>query len=349
MRAIDDLLREAQEYGASDVHISYNRPPFFRIDGKLAPVGDKVIDGQELPAMMEHLMGTNQQRITTLDEQRQVDFSYAIDGGTRFRVNIFYHVNQLSAALRLIPSTIQTINELNLPPQILQFAELKQGFVLVVGPAGHGKSTTLAALIEYINQNRREHVITIEDPIEYLFTDKQSIIDQREVGDDAPSFADAIRVTLRQDPNIIMIGEIRDQESMQTALTVAETGHLVFATLHTNDAGQTIERIIDSFPSEQQQQVRSQLANALSGVVSQRLLPWTSGGRIPAVEIMMATTAIRNVIREGNVHQVAGIIQTSSDVGMQTMDSSLQALVDAGAVRLEDARAYFSSAKRMLR
>lgn len=349
MRVIDDLLREAQEYGASDVHISYNRPPFFRIDGKLAPVGDKVVDGQELPAMMEHLMGTNEQRTATLQQQRQVDFSYALDGGTRFRVNIFYHVNQLAAALRLIPSTIQTINDLNLPPQILQFAELKQGFVLVVGPAGHGKSTTLAALIEYINQNRREHVITIEDPIEYLFTDKQSIIDQREVGDDAPSFADAIRVTLRQDPNIIMIGEIRDQESMQTALTVAETGHLVFATLHTNDAGQTIERIIDSFPSEQQQQVRSQLANALSGVVSQRLLPWTSGGRIPAVEIMMATTAIRNVIREGNVHQVAGIIQTSSDVGMQTMDSSLQALVDAGAVRLEDARAYFSSAKRMLR
>lgn len=349
MRVIDDLLREAQEYGASDVHISYNRPPFFRIDGKLAPVGDKVVDGQELPAMMERLMGTNEQRTATLQQQRQVDFSYALDGGTRFRVNIFYHVNQLAAALRLIPSTIQTINDLNLPPQILQFAELKQGFVLVVGPAGHGKSTTLAALIEYINQNRREHVITIEDPIEYLFTDKQSIIDQREVGDDAPSFADAIRVTLRQDPNIIMIGEIRDQESMQTALTVAETGHLVFATLHTNDAGQTIERIIDSFPSEQQQQVRSQLANALSGVVSQRLLPWTSGGRIPAVEIMMATTAIRNVIREGNVHQVAGIIQTSSDVGMQTMDSSLQALVDAGAVRLEDARAYFSSAKRMLR
>ncbi len=349
MRAIDDLLREAQEYGASDVHISFARPPFFRIDGKLAPVGDKPIDADELAAMMEHLLGSAEQHGKTLAKDRQVDFSYALDGGARFRVNIFYHVGQLAAALRLIPSTIQTISELNLPPQILQFAEFKQGFVLVVGPAGHGKSTTLAALVEYININRREHIITIEDPIEFLFTDKQSIIDQREVGDDAPSFADAIRVTLRQDPNIIMIGEIRDQESMQTALTVAETGHLVFATLHTNDAGQTIERIIDSFPSEQQQQVRGQLANALSGVISQRLLPWVSGGRIPAVEIMMATTAIRNVIREGNVHQVAGIIQTSSDVGMQTMDASLQALVDAGAVRLEDARAYFSSAKRMLR
>lgn len=349
MRAIDDLLREAQEYGASDVHISNGRTPFFRIDGKLAPVGDKPVDPQELSQMMDHLLNTNEQHKKTLERDRQVDFSYGLGGTARFRVNIFYHVGQLASALRLIPSNIQTIQELNLPPQILQFAELKQGFVLVVGPAGHGKSTTLASLIEYVNQHRREHVITIEDPIEYLFTDKQAIIDQREVGNDAPSFAEAIRVTLRQDPNIIMIGEIRDQESMQTALTVAETGHLVFATLHTNDAGQTIERIIDSFPPEQQQQVRSQLANALSGVISQRLLPWASGGRIPAVEIMMATTAIRNVIREGNVHQVAGIIQTSSDVGMQTMDSSLQALVDAGAVRLEDARPYFSSVKRMLR
>jgi twitching motility protein PilT len=349
MRAIDDLLKEAQEYGASDVHISQGRPPFFRIDGKLSPVGEKPIAADEAQEMMKHLLGGNTAHAETLAAGRQVDFSYALETGARFRVNIFYHTNELAAALRLIPSKIQTIQELNLPPQILQFAELKQGFVLVVGPAGHGKSTTLAALIEYVNQNRREHIITIEDPIEYLFTDKQSVIDQREVGEDAPSFAEAIRVTLRQDPNLIMIGEIRDQESMQTALTVAETGHLVLATLHTNDAGQTIERIIDSFPSEQQQQVRSQLANALSGVVSQRLLPWTSGGRIPAVEIMMATTAIRNVIREGSVHQVAGIIQTSSDVGMQTMDSSLQALVDAGAVRLEDARAYFSSAKRMLR
>ncbi len=349
MRAIDDLLREAQEYGASDVHIGTGRPPFFRIDGKLAPVGEKPIDDKEARAMMEHLLHGSEVHTKMLETIRQVDFSYALEGGARFRVNVFYHTNKIAAALRLIPSKIQNTQDLNLPPQILQFAELKQGFVLVVGPAGHGKSTTLAALIEYVNQNRREHIITIEDPIEYLFTDKQSIIDQREVGDDAPSFAEAIRVTLRQDPNIIMIGEIRDQESMQTALTVAETGHLVFATLHTNDSGQTIERIIDSFSPAQQQQVRSQLANTISGVISQRLLPWVSGGRIPCVEIMVATVAIRNVIREGSVHQIPGIIQTGADVGMQAMDASLQALVDAGAVRLEDARAYFSSAKRMLR
>jgi twitching motility protein PilT len=349
MRSIDDLLKEAQEYGASDIHISLNRPPFFRIDGKLAPIGEKPLDKEEGIAMMDGLLGGNAEHIEKLRKDRQVDFSYSLPNGPRFRVNIFYHVDSMAAALRLISSRIQTIEELHLPPQVIQFSEFKQGFVLVVGPAGHGKSTTLAALIDYINENRREHIITIEDPIEYLFADKQSIIDQREIGHDAPSFAEAIRVTLRQDPNVIMIGEIRDLESMQTALTVAETGHLVFGTLHTNDAGQTIERIIDSFPAEQQQQVRSQLANALSGVISQRLLPWASGGRIPAVEIMLASTAIRNVIREGTIHQIPGIVQTSSDIGMQTMDASLQALVDAGAVTLEDARPYFSSVKRMLR
>lgn len=349
MREINDLLREAQEYGASDVHISIGRAPFFRIDGKLSPVGEKPLDKEEGMAMMKQLMSGSPSFEEQLAKNKQVDFSYSLPDGVRFRVNIFNHVDQLAAALRLIPSRIQTVQELHLPPQLLQFAELKQGFVLVVGPAGHGKSTTLASIIDFINENRREHIISIEDPIEYLFNDKQSIIDQREVGGDAPSFLDAIRVTLRQDPNVILIGEIRDSESMQTALTVAETGHLVFATLHTNDAAQTVERIIDSFPADQQSQVRSQLANALSGVISQRLLPWTTGGRIPAVEIMIVTTAIRNVIREGNIHQIPGIIQTSSDVGMQTLDASLQALVDTGAVRLEDARPYFSASKRMVR
>jgi twitching motility protein PilT len=347
MRTIDDLLREAKEVGASDVHISQGRPPIFRVDGVLRTIGTEALSDDEALQMIQTLMKGDERNAKTLAIARQVDFSYALSGGTRFRVNVFYHLERLSGALRLIPNQIRTVEELHLPPQVLHFAELKQGFVLVVGPAGHGKSTTLAALIDYINHNRKEHIITIEDPIEYSFTDNQSIVDQREVGHDAESFASAIRSTLRQDPNIIMIGEIRDLESMQTAITVAETGHLVFATLHTNDAGQTIERVIDSFPPEQQRQIRSQFSSALSGVISQRLLPWTSGGRIPAVEILIATTAIRNVIREGNVHQVMGIIQTSSDVGMQTLDASLQALVDAGAVRLEDARAYFSSVKTM--
>ncbi len=347
MRAIDDLLREAKEAGASDVHISVGRLPCFRVDGILQPIGDTPLTDEEASEMISHLLKGEERNLKTLELVRQVDFSYAVSGGTRFRVNIFYHLDRLSASLRLIPNEIRTVEQLHLPPQVLHFADLKQGFVLMVGPAGHGKSTTLAALIDYINLNRREHIITIEDPIEYQFQDRQSIVDQREVGHDAESFASAIRSTLRQDPNVIMIGEIRDLESMQTAITVAETGHLVFATIHTNDAAQTVERIIDSFPPDQQHQIRSQLASALSGVVSQRLLPWTAGGRIPAVEIMIATTAIRNVIREGNAHQIMGIIQTSSDVGMQTLDASLQALVDAGAVRLEDARAYFSSIKTL--
>lgn len=349
MRIIDDLLREAKDAGASDIHVTQDRPPFFRIDGHLEPVGDTALTAEEADTMMKTLMKGNERLEEELVDKMQTDFSYALQDGTRFRVNIFKHLDRHSAALRLIPREIRTVEQLHLPPQVTQFAEQKQGFVIMAGPAGHGKSTTMAALIDYINQQRREHIITIEDPIEYQFTDQQSIIDQRELGRDAPSFAEAIRATLRQDPNVIMIGELRDLESMRTAITVAETGHLVFATLHTNDAAQTVERLIDSFPAEQQQQVRSQLSATITGVVSMRLLPWQEGGRIPAVEIMMATTAIRNVIREGNIHQIMGIIQTSADVGMQTMDASLQALVDAGAVRLQDARPYFSSTKMLSR
>lgn len=347
MRVIDDLLREANEAGASDVHVTVGRPPFFRVDGQLQAIGAEPITDEEGKQVVDTVIGDNENALSDLNQYKQADFSYALPNGPRFRVNVFYHVGQPAVALRLIPTKIRTIEELHLPPQVLYFCDLKQGFVLCVGPAGHGKSTSLAALIDYINQNRQEHIITIEDPVEYLFADKKSIIDQREVGHDTASFATAIRATLRQDPNVIMIGEIRDLESMQTALTVAETGHLVFATMHTNDASQTIERIIDSFPPNQQRQVRAQLASALSGVISQRLLPWSAGGRIPAMELMIATTAIRNVIREGNVHQIPGIIQTSSDVGMQTLDASLQALVDAGAVSMQDARPYFTMSKNL--
>lgn len=343
MRTVNDLLQEAKEAGASDIHVSTARPPYFRIDGSLRAVGSEPLSPEESEHIMTALLKDHERASAELDQQRQADFSYALPDGTRFRVNVFYHLGEKAAALRLIPSTIRTVEELHLPPQILNFTSLKQGFVLVVGPAGHGKSTSLAALIDHINQQRAEHIITIEDPIEYAFHDNQAIIDQREIGTDAESFATAIRATLRQDPNVIMIGELRDLESMRTAITVAETGHLVFATLHTNDAAQTVERIIDSFPPSQQSQIRSQLAGALSGVISQRLLPWTQGGRIPAIEIMIATAAVRNLVREGNYHQILGIIQTSSDTGMQTLDSSLQGLVDAGAVRLEDARPYFTA------
>jgi len=349
MRTIQDLLREAKDAGASDIHVTVGRIPDFRIDGSLQQVGGEPLSKEEAEGMMQELMQGNERIATEFAKEQQADFSYALDDGTRFRVNVFLHLGVMSAALRLIPAEIRSVEQLHLPPQVTQFAELKQGFVLMAGPAGHGKSTTMAALMQYINEHRREHIITVEDPIEYMFHDAQSIIDQREIGRDASSFASALRSTLRQDPNIIMIGELRDLESMRTAITVAETGHLVFATLHTNDAAQTVERLIDSFPAEQQPQIRSQLSATLSGVVSLRLLPWQEGGRIPAVEIMIATTAIKNVIREGNAHQIMGIIQTSADVGMQTLDASLQALVDAGAVRLQDARPYFSSVKTLSR
>lgn len=349
MRLIDDLLREAKTAGASDIHITEDRRPHFRVDGRLEKIGEEPLTKDEGATMMKTLLQNSDRLVAELKEKKQTDFSYALPDGTRFRVNIFRHLGVLSAALRLIPRTIRSVEDLHLPPQILQFADLKQGFVIMAGPAGHGKSTTMAALIEYINLHRKEHIITIEDPIEYQFTDKEAIIDQRELGRDAPSFVEAIRATLRQDPNVIMVGELRDLESMRTAITVAETGHLVFATLHTNDAAQTVERLIDSFPAEQQDQIRSQLSSTLSGVVSLRLLPWQEGGRIPAVEIMMATTAIRNVIREGHIHQIMGIIQTSADVGMQTLDASLQALVDSGAVHLKDARPFFSTAKTLSR
>lgn len=345
MRTIDDLLREAKEAEASDVHVTQDRVPYFRVDGKLVAVGEQKLSAEEADGMISALIADAAQERKDLEEKMQTDFSYALDDGTRFRVNVFRHMGVWSAALRLIPSVIRTAEDLHLPPQVLQFAELKQGLVLLVGPAGHGKSTTMAALIDYINQHRAEHIVTIEDPIEYLFADNQSIIDQREVGRDAVSFAEAVRAMLRQDPNVIMVGELRDLETMATAITLAETGHVVFSTLHTNDAAQTVERLIDSFPPSQQRQVRSQLSSVMQGVISQRLMPWQEGGRIPAVEIMMGTTAIRNIIREGNAHQILGVIQTSADVGMQTLDASLQALVDSGAVRLEDARPYFTQSK----
>ena len=345
MRRLDDLLLEAKGSNASDVHLSPNRPPLFRINGKLKPIGEKLLAETEISGFAKKMIGGNARAQALLEKYQQVDLSYSLTDNTRFRVNIFRSTGTLSAALRLIPNIIKTVEELNLPSHILQFSELKQGFVIAAGPAGHGKSTTLAALVEHINQHRSEHVITIEDPIEYIFTDNKSIIDQREIGHDATSFIRAMRATLRQDPNVILIGELRGLESMKSALSLAETGHLVFTTLHTNDAAQTVERLVDSFPSSQQSQIRSQLAATLSGVISQRLLPATAGGRIPAVEIMMASAAIRNTIREGNMHQILGIIQTSAELGMQTLDTSLEELIKDGLVTLEDANPYFKADK----
>lgn len=346
-RSLDDLLREAQDLGASDVHIAPGRPPYFRHDGQLKPASTAPLTASENASLIEQLLKGNDKARAEVRAKHQADFSYALPDNSRFRVNIFFRLGSPAASLRVIPSAIRSLEELHLPASLLRFTDLKQGFVLTVGPAGHGKTTTLAALLNHINSQRCEHIITVEDPIEYQFIDNQAIIDQREVGRDTASFPEAIRAALRQDPNIVLIGELRDYESMRAALTLAETGHLVFSSLHTNDAAQTIERIIDSFPPAQQSQVRSQLSATLSGVVSQRLLPARQGGRIPAVEIMVASTAIRAVIRENKNHQITGIIETSGDAGMQTLDASLQALIDAGTVTPETALPWLRLDERL--
>jgi len=342
MEKLNDLLAEAKAARASDVHLAPNRPPYFRIDGQLQPASDTTLTDEHLQTVIDQLLKDNTKAQQELAANQQTDFSYSLSDNTRFRVNAYHRTGHFAVALRLILAELKTIEELNLPGGILEFAELRQGFLLVTGPAGEGKSTTLAALVNYINQTRSEHIITIEDPIEYLFTEAKSIIDQREIGRDAVSFPVAIRATLRQDPDVILIGELRDRESMQTALTLAETGHLVMASLHTNDAPQTIQRIIDIFPASQQSQIRSQLAASLSGVVTQRLIPTGKGGRLPAVGIMLATTAIRNAIREDKAHQIEGIIQTSQESGMQTLDKSIHDMISARLVTQESAQPYLS-------
>jgi len=273
--------------------------------------------------------------------QKEVDFSYNfIEKEARFRVNIFFQSGEISCALRLIPAKIRTIDELNLPPVLHEFTTPSQGFVLMTGPSSHGKSTTLAALIDEINHNRTDHIITIEDPIEYVFRDDRAIIDQREVYQDTLSFARALRSTFRQDPDVIMVGEMRDPETMGTAITAAETGHLVFATLHTNSASQTIHRIVDSFPSAQQDQIRAQLSGSLLGVVSQRLVPRIRGGLIPACEVMMASPAVANLIRENKIHELPLVIETSAEKGMISLNRALADLVKRKEISLENALTY---------
>jgi len=272
--------------------------------------------------------------------QRQIDFAFSFEDKARFRVNVYFQRGYLAAALRLVPSRIKTLQELNLPPILHDLAKLSQGFILVVGPAGHGKSSTLAAILDEVNHTRSDHIITIEDPVEYLFTQDKCIVSQREVGSDATSFHAALRTVLRQDPDVVMIGEMRDSVSIATAMTAAETGHLVLSTLHTNSASQTIDRIIDSFPAEQQGQVISQLAATLVAIVSERLLPRISGGRIPALEIMIVNPAIRNLIRERKTYQIDLVIETSMQEGMVTLNRSLTNLVKNKEVTLDNAELY---------
>lgn len=333
----------AQE-GASDLHLVVARYPTFRVDGKLIPFKeDTVLTPADTKAISEVIM--NEETKNKFLHDGQVDFSYNFEDKVRFRVNAFFQQGYVSVAFRMIPREVKTLQELNMPDTLYEFTKTSQGLLLIVGPVGHGKSTTLAALINDINHNQEKHILTIEDPIEYVYEQDRCIINQREVYQDSHSFPEALKSVFREDANIILIGELRDLDTISTAMTAAETGHLILATLHTNDSPQTIDRIIDVFPAHQQNQVRSQLANVLLGVVSQRLIPRIDGGRVPAVEIMIKNHAVENMIRENKSYQIDNIIETSSGDGMITLDRSLTNLVKRGEISVEVAMAYAKDQK----
>lgn len=321
---------------ASDLHLSSGAHPTVRVAGVLIPMLKESPLSQEDVAGLIKVLVTDAQ-YERLSKERELDFAYETEDGYRFRGNAFFHRGLLGVALRLIPKTIRTLAELNLPEVLATFARKSQGFFLVVGPVGHGKTTTLASLVELINTERMEHIVTIEDPIEYLYEPKQSLINQREVGLDTGGFAGALYAAFRQDVDVILVGEMRDPETMSAAVTAAETGHLVFSTLHTNDAAQTIDRIIDSFPAPQQDQIRLQLSSSLAGIFSQRLVPRISGGRIPAYELLVNNKAIANLVRERRTHEINTVIETSSTEGMVNMDHSLAELVARGEITVENA------------
>ena len=336
---LNELLTACAKQNASDLHIAVGRRPTLRIDGALVPLQREPIATPEIAEGIVGELVSSEQKEKLLKD-RQLDFAYSFEDKARFRVNVYFQRGYLAAALRLVPARIRTIEELNLPPLLHDFAKLSQGFILAVGPAGHGKSSTLAAVLDEINHTRSDHIITIEDPVEYLFTQDKCIVSQREVGTDTVGFHSALRTVLRQDPDVVMIGEMRDAISIATAMTAAETGHLVLSTLHTNSASQTIDRIIDSFPAEQQGQVTSQLAATLVAIVSERLLPRISGGRVPAMEIMIVNPAVRNLIRERKTYQIDLVIETSLQEGMVTLNRSLVNLVKNKEVSLENAELY---------
>jgi twitching motility protein PilT len=334
---IEILLEEVIKKKSSDLHLQVGLPPILRIDGSLVPIsGADVLTDEAVETLVFAILDEDQKQILLKD--KEFDFSFAFGDLGRFRVNAFHERGNMAAALRLIPNEILTIEQLGLPPIIDKFAAYPRGLVLVTGPTGSGKSTTLAAMIHKINMERSEHIITIEDPIEYTHRSKKSVIVQREVHYDTYSFSAALRSALREDPDVVLIGEMRDLETIASAITIAETGHLVFATLHTNSAAQSIDRMIDVFPPHQQPQIRSQLSNILMAVCSQRLVPAIGGGRIAAAEILVATPAVRNIIREGKTHQLEAVIQTGAEYGMQSMDKTLASLVHNGTVSYDEAR-----------
>ena len=336
---IETLLEACIKHGASDLHIQVGLPPILRIDGSLVPIPNTPILTTEIVDTLIFSTLDSMQR-ETLAKDKEFDYSFAFGEIARFRVNAFNEKGHLAAAFRLIPTKMPTIEELGMPQVISGFADYPRGLVLVTGPTGSGKSTTLAAIINKINSEKSVHILTIEDPIEFTHKSKRSLVAQREVHYDTYSFSRALKSALREDPDVVLLGEMRDLETISAAITIAETGHLVFATLHTNSAAQSVDRMIDVFPAEQQPQIRSQLAGILMAVCSQRLVPAIGGGRVCAAEIMVANTAIRSIIREGKTHQLDTAIQTGASEGMQTMDRTLAKLVQQGTVTYDSAMEY---------
>jgi twitching motility protein PilT len=336
---IEILLDEVIKKKASDLHLQVGLPPMLRIDGALKPVsGADVLTEESVEALVFAILDDDQKQILLKD--KEFDFSFAFGDLGRFRVNAFHERGNIAAALRLIPNEVLTIEQLGLPAIVNKFAEYPRGLVLVTGPTGSGKSTTLAALIHKINHERATHIVTIEDPIEFTHKSVKSVIVQREVHYDTYSFSAALRSSLRQDPDVVLIGEMRDLETIAAAITIAETGHLVFATLHTNSAAQSIDRMIDVFPPHQQPQIRAQLSNILMAIASQRLVPTIGGGRVAAAEILIANPAVRNIIREGKSHQLDAVIQTGAEFGMQSMDKTLVSLIHSGTITYDEARNF---------
>jgi twitching motility protein PilT len=335
--SIDDLLRRAHELEASDLHITPGTEPVVRVRGKLQRLDEfEKLTPDLTRELVYRILSTHQQK--TLETKRNVDLAYSLPGVARFRVNAFFQRQAIGAAFRMIPSEIKSLDELGLPAQLGDLAAKPRGLVLVTGPTGSGKSTTLAAMLDMINRSRSEHILTIEDPIEFLHWHRNCVVNQREIGGDATTFAEALRAALRQDPDVILVGEMRDLETIGTALTAAETGHLVFATLHTQSAPQTIDRVIDVFPAEQQDQVRVQLSGTLQGVVTQTLVPTADGrGRVAALEILIPDDAVRNLIRQGKIEQIYSGMQTGTANGMQTMEQSLASLVLRHVITREEA------------